>query len=140
MSKTYWWRITLFSASLILLSILWIYDAYLCGAYSVNSYCFPSKIERNVLEPLFFSFLAVLAVSPFLFFITDVIFLRWLRFALVWFGLTLILVAMAPVYTGGFMGFGPTKELVSIWMGILFVPVSLIQIILTHRRLKQGNI
>lgn len=87
-------------------------------------------------DPFMFFSLSILATSLFLFFVTDAVFLKWLRFAVAWFSLTTIFIIMAPVYTGGFMGFGPTKESVSIWMASLFVIISLIKLIWDSRRLK----
>jgi uncharacterized Tic20 family protein len=54
---------------------------------------------------------------------------KWLKFTIIWFIIDSILVFLAPVSTGGFINFGPTKELVSIWMGVLFVIFSLVLII-----------
>ncbi|MDX9856084.1 MAG: hypothetical protein RBS86_04715 [Candidatus Moranbacteria bacterium] len=64
-------------------------------------------------------------MSPFLFFFSDKFFIKWLRFALIWFFLAIVFIALAPVYTGGWMNFGPTKESVSIWMSGLFMAISL---------------
>jgi hypothetical protein len=69
-----------------------------------------------------------LVVSPALFFVRDTVFLKWLRFAIVWFAVAVVLIVLAPVSTGGWMNFGPTKELVSIWMGALFVVISLVKL------------
>ncbi len=125
------------SVSGILVLMGWIYDSYLC--FANDNSCPFDAVRLTVFEPLVLSTLPLLVVSPFLFFISDAVFLKWLRFAVVWFGVTAIFVIMAPVYTGGFMGFGPTKEGVSIWMGILFVVVSLIRILLAYRKSKSGD-
>lgn len=88
-------------------------------------------------KPLFFTSVAILVASLFLFFVHDIVFKKWLRFAMVWILLTIVFVMLAPVSTGGFINFGPTKELVSIWMGVLFVIISLVLII--WQSVKEGK-
>ena len=121
MKKTHWWRI----ASLFLGCIIfgWGYLASNEMLFQYNSYVDPA---------MFFS-LAVMVMSMFLFLVYDKVFIKWLRFALVWFFLTLLFVLAAPEYAGGWMSFGPTKESVSIWMSSLFVIISLVQIIWESR-------
>ena len=84
---------------------------------------------NSYIDPMMFFSLAIILISLILFFINDSIFKKWLCFALLWFIFTIILIILAPVSTRGWMNFGPTKELVSIWMGSLFVILSLVQII-----------
>lgn len=138
MKKIYWWRILVFiigGIGLIVGEILFYpYKYGLC--ISQKEQCLFGSLELVFAQPLFFISMALLIVSISLFFITDKIFLKWLRFALVWLGLTVVLVALAPVYTGGYVGFGPTKESVSIWMGSLFVIISLVKIVWDSRRAK----
>ena len=78
--------------------------------------------------------LSLLITSPFLFFVHDKTFLRWAKFAGIWFFLSGIFVYLSPEYQGGWLGIGPEKESVSILMGILFVIISLPLLFLSERR------
>jgi hypothetical protein len=70
--------------------------------------------------------LSLLLVTPFLFFVRDEVFKKWLWFALVWFGISAFFIALTPAYNHGlFSMMNPTKEGVSLWMSILFIPLSL---------------
>ncbi|MFA6047644.1 MAG: DUF202 domain-containing protein [Parcubacteria group bacterium] len=117
MEKTYLWRILTILLSLVLLG----------AAYLMNG--------RNILylesisSPLFVLSMAMLLVSIILLFINDRIFLKWLRFAIVWVILSIILIALTPEYSGGWVPMNPDRESVSIWMGSLFVVLSLAKII-----------
>ncbi len=123
MQKTYWWRIGLLVVSLIVLLIAYIEP---CN-YKLTRCLWGNSIL--ITRTFFHIFLAILASSLFTFFISDKTFFKWLRFAVAWFALDAIFVTMAPVYTGGWINFDPTKELVSIWMGSLFVIISLIMFV-----------
>lgn len=119
MQKTYWWRVSLIIACLVV-----IFGSYVGTCQFSFGKCIGG--DSIPFTRMFFHItLSALIVSPTLFFIRDAVFLAWLRFAIAWFVITVILIALAPVSTGGWMSFGPTKELVSIWMGGLFVIVSL---------------
>lgn len=129
MEKTYWWRIIIFlvgGAGLIIGYLIFYPFQYgLC--VSSEGKCLFSALKKTFAEPLFFLSLSLLTVSPFLFFIRDEIFLKWLRFAIVWFIVTAIFIILAPEYSGGWgANLNPTKESVSIWMGSLFVIISLV--------------
>lgn len=134
MKKTYWWRIIIVFIDFLLLGISYILrNQHLFGLCD-NVYNFSNrlgcldKLGKFIGEPLFIMTVSLFIISPFLFFISDKIFLKWLSFAFVWIVITIIFVALAPVYTGGWMSFGPTKESISIWMGLLFVILSLVKI------------
>ena len=114
MSKTYWWRI-----AVIFLGVL-----FLVAAYVMNSF----KLYEEINSPLFVFSLAILVVSVPLFFIADKIFLKWLRFAVIWILLSIFLIAITPERHAFFV-MDPDKEMVSIWMSSLFVILSLVQII-----------
>lgn len=96
------------------------------------------KSSQTIGKPLFFSSVAMLVISLSLFFINDNVFKKWLKFAAAWIILTIIFIFLAPVSTGGFINFGPTKELVSIWMGVLFVIISLVLIIWQSIKERKG--
>jgi len=128
MQKTYWWRVVVLLLSVGLVLLGWVYETYFCFSGG-NPECLLDQFRLTIFEPLFIFSISLFTTSLLLFFINDIIFKKWLRFALIWFVVTFIFVALAPVYTGGWMSFGPTKESVSIWMGSLFVILSLGKIV-----------
>jgi len=134
MKKTYWWRIVVTFLAVFFVTIGYgvFYPSKFGLCVSIND-CFLNSYKKIFAEPLFFYSFSLLIISLFLFFISDAVFLRWLKFALVWSLFTVIFVILAPVYTGG-MDFGPTKELASLWMGVLFVFLSLGQIVWYSRK------
>lgn len=119
MQKTYLWRIVL---SIVCVSIL-------IGAYiGPCEYRLGRCLGGNniILTRTFFHFtLSFLFMSPFLFFVNDAVFKKWLRFSIAWFVLAAILITLAPEYRGGWLGIGPEKESVSIWASVLFVILSI---------------
>ena len=135
MQKTYWWRIcTLFLGGGLTFTGV-IYENYFCFAY--NNQCPFDSLRLTVLEPIMFLSLSLLAVSFFLFFIRDDVFLRWFRFAVIWFVVSAVFIFLSPVSSGGWgANLNPTKESVSIWMSSLFVIVSLAKIIWDTRKSK----
>jgi hypothetical protein len=127
MQKTYWWRIVVLFLGIVVFGwgylVVNAFDLGLCG---VGKKCFFNY--GSYVDPLMFLSLALFVITPFLFFINDLIFKKWLHFAIAWFMLAAIFITLAPVYSGGYIGLNPTKESVSIWMGSLFVIISIIQI------------
>ena len=132
MQKTYWWRAILTVGLVVVLGSLYI------GICDFKfSRCFGGN---NILftRTLFHFSLSILSISPFLFFIADSVFKKWLRFTAVWFILALIFIILAPEYQGGWIGIGPEKESVSIWMSSLFVIISLVKISWDSWKIKRG--
>ena len=128
MKKKYWWRIIISSvAGAATISIL-VYDKYLCFSHG-SDFCPFDQYRLTIIEPIAFASIFIFIVSLSLFFVSDIVFKKWFKFAMIWLVVTAIFVSLVPVYTGGFINFGPTKELVSIWMGVLFVIISLVLII-----------
>jgi hypothetical protein len=119
MKKTYWWRACVMLLALIILAISFVWP---CN-FKISKCLGGDSIL--ITRTLFHYFLSILVVSFFLFFISDSIFKKWLYFAVIWFFIDILLIIISPTYTGGFINFGPTKELVSIWMGALFVIISI---------------
>ncbi len=78
--------------------------------------------------------LSLLIVSPFLFFVRDEVFRKWLRFAGIWFVLGSVPILMAPIRTHGFLPLTPTRSIVSFWVGALFVPSALAFLFFTSRK------
>ncbi|MFZ2976088.1 MAG: hypothetical protein WA055_05685 [Candidatus Moraniibacteriota bacterium] len=134
--KTYWWRILVALLGTILFG--WSYlvtNAYELNICHKNSYCF-FQYAKYIDQIAFYS-LFMIIISPFLFFINDKIFLKWIRFAGVWIVLSILAITITPSHSQGILSFGgPSKELVSIWMGALFVILSLAKIALAYRRKK----
>ncbi len=88
-----------------------------------------------VTRTLFHFSLSLLIVSPFLFFIRDEIFRKWFRFALIWFGIAIVLIAISPEsHAGIFAMMNPTKESVSILFASLFIPTTLLKLFLDSKK------
>ncbi len=138
MKKTYWWRILAIILSGGMVTFGWIYDTYLCFS-SHNSGCLFDQYREAIIEPIVLLSIFLFIISIFLFFINDKVFLKWLRFATVWIILSAILIAITPAYSGGWIAFGPDKETVSIWMGSLFVILSLAKIIWDSMKQKSDR-
>jgi hypothetical protein len=83
--------------------------------------------------------LALLVISPFLFFVRDKTFLCWSRFALIWLVVSVMLILLTPeYYRGGFLNLNPTKEQVSMWLAQFFVPASILLLAWKSRKTKEG--
>lgn len=119
MQKTYWWRVIFVLACIVILIGLLIGPC----EYKLGKCLGGNSIL--VARTFFHVTLSLLIVTPFLFFVRDVVFLKWLRFGLVWFFVAVVLIALAPEYSGGWgPNLNPTKESVSIWMAFIFVIMS----------------
>jgi len=88
-TKTYWWRIATFLLSGSILFLGWFYDNYLCFSL-YNPECLFDQYRLVLIEPAVIFSIFLLIISPFLFFINDKIFLKWLRFAGVWIVLSIL--------------------------------------------------
>jgi hypothetical protein len=112
---------------------------YLCSSV-YNDTCFVTKYSELIFVPIFWISSSLLITSIFTFFISDQIFKKWLKFTLIWFGITVVLIILAPVSARDPLGIGPTKELVSMNMSWIFTVISLIMFIyLTIKEKKQKN-
>lgn len=141
MKNNYWWRVgvLLFGMIGFLIGVGTFYP-YKYGLCNINiGNCMFVPLKRVFSEPLSIFSVFFLIVSSLLFFISDKIFLRWLRFAIYWAGLAVFFVIVSPVHSGGFVSLSPTKESVSIWMGILFVIISVIMFIVLAIR-ERGDV
>ncbi len=133
MQKTYWWRAGLVASCLVIL-----FSAYAGPCEGSFGRCFGGN--SIIVTRTFFHFsLSLILISPFLFFVSDYIFLRWLRFAAIWLVLAAICIILAPEYQGGWLGMGPEKESVSFWMSVLLVILSLIQLVWENLRMQTRN-
>jgi hypothetical protein len=143
MKKTYWWSIAILAFALILFGVSYVLRHQLlfglCDqVYTTDAYsgCL-DKGQRTIGQPLLLLTLALLLVTPFLFFVRDDVFKKWLWFALVWFGISIFFIALAPAYNHGlFSMMNPTKESVSLWMSVLFIPLSIGLLLWSSKRSK----
>lgn len=129
MQKTYWWRV----------SVLFFGGIVFGWGYLVTNRSGLDSWYNSYTDPSMFLSLSLLFVSIVMFFINDVIFKKWLRFAIVWFVLAVIFIMLAPEYQGGWLGIGPEKESVSVWMSILFVILSLGKIAWESWRIRKNE-
>ncbi|MDP1884126.1 MAG: hypothetical protein Q8L10_02055 [Candidatus Moranbacteria bacterium] len=136
MKKTFWWRIGVIFIGIIIFG--WDYlvvnslEFDLCQRMDENCLF---KYNSYIDSSMFFS-LFILIVSPFLFFISDKVFLKWLQFAGIWILLSIIAIAATPD-RHNFLSLSPDRETVSIWMGSLFVIISLVKISWDSRKQKR---
>ncbi len=107
----------------------------LCGA---NEYGSCMDVVYNTI--IFF-----LPVLPLFFFslitykMSETVFQDWWRFARIFIPLAMFLILITPAYTHNWM-FPVVKGTVAVTLSALLVLISIIRIILVHRRLKQGNV
>lgn len=123
-------RIYLLSIIVVMLIFLYFGPCH----FSLNKCLWGNSIM--IYRTLFHILLSLMSTSIFTFFISDNIFKKWLRFSLIWFIIDAIFVLLAPTVSPYFYG-GPDKESVSVWMGVLFVIISIIMfIVLTYKEKK----
>lgn len=137
MKKTYWWRILITLFGFLILFYGWMASfgntIGLCHIENDKELCLINY--NSYIDSLGFVSISLLVVSLFLYFINDIVFKKWLKFAIVWFALATIFIIHAPTYSSTIPG-NPTKESISIWMSSLFVIISIIQIGILSRRHK----
>ncbi|EKD58677.1 MAG: hypothetical protein ACD_56C00073G0006 [uncultured bacterium] len=135
MQKTYWWRFVGLFLGLIVLG--WGYisiNVYEIGICEVAGDCF-FKYHKYI-DYLMQASLSLIFTSAVLFFVNDFVFKKWLKFAIAWITLATIFIIFAPTSSTQIVG-NPTKESVSIWMGSLFVIISIIQMIVLSKNQKK---
>lgn len=101
--------------------------ALLCQ-YAYQHFGLDRSIYKNVAEPLFFLSVSVVSIAIVLFFLKDAVLRLWLNFAKWYLPVTVILIAISPTGEGGFLPPLVTKEAASLWLGILFLIISLLLI------------
>lgn len=141
MKKTYWWRFLVLTCGVSIFCYSWVasYGNKLGLCKTINKVRDCIINYNSFVDALAFYSVSLIVISLFLFFITDKIFLKWLRFAAIWVILSIILIALTPEYPSGGIMSGPDREMVSIWLGGLFVVVSLGKIVwdvVKERKLK----
>jgi len=122
MKKTYWWRILLF-----LISVGVAVTTYLIA--TIDQLDLYYSTYNN---PILYLAISLFLISPTLFLVSDRTFRIWAWVAIGWFFLAALAVAWVPEYQGGWLGLGPTKESVSVWMSVLFLPISLCTFLLSR--------
>lgn len=107
-------KMTIIISSVVIL--VCCYFASIDMFFSYNAY----------VDPIAYSTLFILIASLCAFFISNKIFIRWIVFTVLWYIFAWGWIIDAPQYSGKFFDMGPsTKEDISIWMGSLFVIISL---------------
>ncbi len=99
------------------------------------------SLGENIPEPLLWSFLPLLLITPILFFVRREVFLTWVKFASVFFPLMLAILLYTynntPV-TGSWIS-GPTDDqLASVFLPPLFVIISLAIIAIKSWKLRKS--
>lgn len=131
MKKAYWVRGIVVIVALLGLFISYVANNQLLFGICDNPYNFGSyegcldKGKFSVGSPFLYLSLSLLLSSVFLFFVSDIVFKKWLGFALVWILLSILLIVPAATHSGGIITGPTTKEEYAIFMSILFVPISL---------------
>ncbi|NTW14457.1 MAG: hypothetical protein HGA31_05520 [Candidatus Moranbacteria bacterium] len=134
MKKTYWWRILSSFLGGITILVGWLYDSYICFPNGSGE-CVLDQFRLSIIYPVVLFSISSFVVSTFLFFVRDEVFRKWLWLALIWFGITIFLIVLAPEYAEGIYGMmNPTKETVSLGMSVLFIPVSLGKLLWDSKR------
>lgn len=96
--------------------------------------CFWSG-DIYILRTVFHLSISTILISSILFFISDNIFIKWLKFAVIWIVLSIFFISITPEYGRGFLD--PDREQISILTGSLFLMISLVLIIVW--RIKEGR-
>lgn len=130
MQRTYWQRIVLLLISFITLTLLFL------TACQYNFWRCVGGNDILVVRTAFHFFGAIFVTGFMFIFVSDSVFKKWLKFTGIWFFITTIMIILSPEYQGGWLGIGPEKESVSIFMSVLFVIVSLVKLVWDVRKEK----
>lgn len=114
--KTWWWRVSLLLISLIL---SFVYFSINTGELKSGSYL--------DMFALFIFFLVI--ISPFTFFINDMVFLGWVKFSLGWIAIAAVIFAFTPTVRNDYMHYSPVRDDVANWMSRLYLALSCLKII-----------
>ena len=130
MIKTNTKKLIIFAISGIAVVVGFIYDYFFCFSKYYQD-CMLDNYRLVFFEPLIIVSIFIFLTSVFTFFISNNIFKKWLIFSLIWFSIDAILVYNASVYSHYALDIIPTtKESISIWMGSLFVIISILMFII----------
>ena len=94
-----------------------------------------------LINPLTYISLLFAIIFSMMVFVSNYILRKWVNFFIYWVVLETFLIISFPYDYGGWMSFGPTKDLVSLYMSSLFLVISIIMIIIwtiqEKRKLKK---
>jgi len=79
-----------------------------------------------LINPLIPISLLFIFVFIMIFFVSNYVLKKWINFLICWLVIETFLIISFPYDYGGWLSFGPTKYLVSLWMSSLFLIISLI--------------
>ncbi|MFA5877241.1 MAG: hypothetical protein WC880_02670 [Candidatus Paceibacterota bacterium] len=125
---------------LVLLGISLEYVAYWC-VYSVGV-CYGSLVHQSFdfIKPLYIFSLAILPITLVLCFVSSLIFKSWLKFAMWWVPLSILVIVVTPVTNNSWMPlYSFVKEDVAWFMGGVFVVISLGIIVWKTLSLRKKN-
>ncbi|MFC1775338.1 hypothetical protein ACFLY0_00665 [Patescibacteria group bacterium] len=100
------------------------------------------NFASNIIEPVFWSFLALLPVTIALFFLRREVFVAWVKFAAIGFPIMLaglLYTFNMPQSTGSFMGGPSESEIASVVLPGLFLIISLLIIAIKSWKLRKMN-
>ncbi len=120
----------------IILEYLGTYNV--CDFVLMNGHQGSCPFVMSGMELVLFPTIPLFLFSLITYKMSEGVFQAWWRFARVFVPLAMFLILITPANTHNWM-FPVTKGTVAVALSGLFVLTSLIRIIITHRRLKQGN-
>lgn len=125
--KTYWWRgvVVLFAFALLSYGYV-ISDIETFGWY----YSYVDSFD--------FASIAFFCCSLFLFFVLDTVFLKWLKFASIWWFFSMIVIILTPESYSSFLNLSPDRQFVSIWLSALFVIISLVKLAWDSKKVREN--
>lgn len=109
------------------------------GTYKVCSNIFECTELLVASMLILFPIIPLFLFSLITYKMSETVFQDWWRFARIFIPLAMFLILITPAYTHNWM-FPVVKGTVAVTLSALFVLISIIRIILVHRRLKQGNV
>ena len=137
MKRTIWYKLLILAVGSVVICFGWFFDGFHTGFCNMKN-----GIEDCIVgysdyaSPLLFLSITVIATICVLFFVGDDIFKKWLRFFVIWLVITSFFIIKASG-GGGWMGFGLTKQMVAIFMGVSLVVISVSMIAYKHFQLKK---
>ncbi len=139
MNNKRWFVVLILALSVIIFIGGKLYDTYVCFPGGQGE-CPFAHYRLSIIYPIIYFSYASFVVSFFLFFVSDIVFKKWLGFAIVWLLIAFLWIANSPEYDSGFfsmMNF--TKGIVARLMSVLFVPTSLGVLFFASRKEKRSS-
>lgn len=132
MKKNYKSRTLLLLLNITIVMATLIYDKYFCFSEKYKNKCFLLELKDAFIEPFFYFVISLAVVSVFLFFVQDIVFDRWIKFAIGYTIIAWLIIFSTPVSVQSFNPISIERYNVSIWMSGLFLIISLILIVIWH--------